>query len=156
MRVLPFSLLAALALAGCHGSGESFRNSDITGADYGRDFSLTDQNGKTRTLADFRGKVVVVFFGYTRCPDVCPTTLAEMASAVKQLGDRGREVQVLFVTLDPKRDTGELIKQYAAAFDPGFVGLRGPPSPFPNGAEPFFKRVSTRSTMQSPLLRDTL
>ena len=125
MRALLFSLLAALALAGCHGSGESFRNTDITGADYGRDFSLTDQNGRTRTLADFRGKVVVVFFGYTRCPDVCPTTLADLKAAREQLGDEGKRVQVLFVTVDPERDTPQLLASYVPAFDPSFLGLYG-------------------------------
>jgi len=125
VRVLLFSLLAALALAGCRGSGESFKNTDITGADYGRDFSLTDQNGKTRTLADFRGKVVVVFFGYTRCPDVCPTTLADLKVAREQLGDEGKRVQVLFVTVDPERDTPQLLASYVPAFDPSFLGLYG-------------------------------
>ena len=125
MRVILFSLLAALSLAGCSKSGPSFKNTDITGADYGRDFSLTDQNGKTRTLADFRGKVVVVFFGYTRCPDVCPTTLADLKVAREQLGDEGKRVQVLFVTVDPERDTPQLLASYVPAFDPSFLGLYG-------------------------------
>ena len=105
----------------------SFRATDITGAEFGRDFRLTDFNGQPRTLADFRGKVVVVFFGYTHCPDVCPTTLSEMASAVKKLGAEGAKVQVLFVTADPERDTPAVLKQYVGAFNPAFLGLRGTP-----------------------------
>ncbi|MDF3035943.1 MAG: cytochrome c oxidase assembly protein, partial [Paucimonas sp.] len=87
----------------------SFVNTDITGLGYARDFSLTDHNGKVRTLADFKGKAVVVFFGYTQCPDVCPTTLAEMAAAMKELGPLADKVQVLFITLDPERDTPQLL-----------------------------------------------
>jgi len=116
---------AAFALAGCGGSGASFKNTDITGADYGKDFALTDHTGKTRTLGDFRGKAVVMFFGYTRCPDVCPTTLAELKAVKEQLGEDGKRLQVLFVTVDPERDTQKLLANYVPAFDPGFLGLRG-------------------------------
>jgi protein SCO1 len=119
------ALLAVAVLAGCGGSGAAFKNTDITGADYGKDFSLTDHNGKTRTLADFRGKVVVVFFGYTRCPDVCPTTLADLKAAKEQLGADGKRLQVLFVTVDPERDTRQLLASYVPAFDPSFLGLYG-------------------------------
>ena len=119
------ALLAAAALAGCSGSGASFKNTDITGADYGKDFVLTDHTGKTRTLADFRGKVVVVFFGYTHCPDVCPTTLADLKVAKEQLGQDGKRLQVLFVTVDPERDTRQLLANYVPAFDPSFIGLYG-------------------------------
>jgi len=125
VRAFLSSLLAALALAGCSGSGASFKNTDITGAGYGRDFELTDHNGKTRALADFRGKVVVVFFGYTRCPDVCPTTLADLKVAKEQLGEEGKRLQVLFVTVDPERDTRQLLASYVPAFDPSFLGLYG-------------------------------
>lgn len=125
MRALISTLLAAAALSGCSGSGASFKNTDITGADYGKDFSLTDHTGKTRTLADFRGKVVVVFFGYIHCPDVCPTTLAELKVARDQLGEDGKRVQVVFVSVDPERDTRELLASYVPAFDPSFVGLYG-------------------------------
>jgi protein SCO1/2 len=118
-------VLAAAALSGCSGSGPSFKNTDITGADYGKDFALTDHTGKMRTLADFRGKVVVMFFGYIHCPDVCPTTLAELKVVKEQLGEDGRRVQVLFVTLDPERDTPQLLATYAPAFDPSFLGLYG-------------------------------
>jgi len=120
-----FVLLAAALLAGCGPSGPAFRNTDITGAEYGRDFALTDHNGKARTLADFRGKVVVMFFGYLRCPDVCPTTLAELKLVLEELGGDASRVQVLFVTLDPERDTQDLLAQYVTAFNPSFLGLYG-------------------------------
>jgi len=118
-------LLLALALAGCGVASPEFKNADITGTDCCRDFSLTDHKGRARKLADFRGKAVVIFFGYTQCPDVCPTTLAEMKVAVQQLGADGKRVQVLFVTLDPERDTRELLAEYVPAFDPDFLGLYG-------------------------------
>ncbi|QRX83767.1 SCO family protein [Glaciimonas sp. PAMC28666] len=102
-----------------------FINTDVTGLGYARDFALTDHTGKPRTLADFKGKVVVVFFGYTQCPDVCPTTMAEMSSAMKELGPLADKVQVLFVTVDPERDTQALLAQYVPAFDPRFLGLYG-------------------------------
>lgn len=102
-----------------------FRSTDITGAEFGRAFTLTDHTGKQRSLADFAGKVVVVFFGFTHCPDVCPTTLAELAAAVKQLGADGDRVQVLMVSVDPERDSAEVLSQYVTAFDQRFLGLRG-------------------------------
>ncbi len=125
MRTLLGFAFAALALAGCSASGPSFKNTDITGADYGKEFTLTDPSGKTRTLAEFRGKVVVMFFGYTRCPDVCPTTLAELKAVKEQLGEDGKRLQVLFVTVDPQRDTPKLLAEYVPAFDPSFLGLYG-------------------------------
>jgi len=97
----------------------------VTGASFGRDFSLTDHTGKPRTLADYRGKAVVVFFGYTQCPDVCPTTLATLAETMKKLGPDADKVQVLFITVDPERDKPELLSHYVPAFDPRFVGLSG-------------------------------
>jgi protein SCO1 len=112
-------------LGGCSPSTPKFKNADITGADFGKDLALTDHTGKARTLADFRGKVVVVFFGYTRCPDVCPTTMAELKMVLQQLGDDARRVQVLFVTVDPERDTQDLLAQYVPAFDSTFLGMRG-------------------------------
>lgn len=118
-------VIAAALLAGCGLSTPTFRSTDITGVDWARELSLTDHTGKPRTLADFRGKVVVVFFGYVRCPDVCPTTLAELKSVVEQLGEDGKRVQVLFVTVDPERDTRELLAQYVPAFHPDFLGLYG-------------------------------
>lgn len=102
-----------------------FKNTDVTGLGYARNFALTDHNGKPRTLADFKGKVVVVFFGYTQCPDVCPTTMSELAGVVQQLGTQADKVQVLFITLDPERDTAILLSKYVPAFNPGFLGLRG-------------------------------
>ena len=119
------ALLMAGALAGCGGSGPSFKSTDITGADYGKDFALTDHTGKARTLGDFRGKVVVMFFGYTRCPDVCPITLAELKAVKEQLGEEGKRLQVVFVTVDPERDTQKLLAEYVPAFDPSFLGLYG-------------------------------
>ncbi len=117
--------LAVLILAACDGGGPKFRNVDMTGADYAKGFALTDHNGKPRTLADFSGKAVVVFFGYTRCPDVCPTTMVEMKEVLRKLGSEAAKVQVLFVTLDPERDTQQVLAQYVPAFDPRFLGLYG-------------------------------
>lgn len=130
LRRLPGASLAiigalAILLASCGQPGPQFKNVDITGADYGKDFRLTDHTGKIRQLADFRGKLVVLFFGYTQCPDVCPATLGELALVMKSLGDDAKQVQVLFVTLDPERDSQELLAQYVPAFNPGFLGLRG-------------------------------
>jgi len=110
-------------LAGCTEAKPSFNAVDMTGADYAKDFSLKDANGATRTLADFKGKVVVLFFGYAQCPDVCPTTMAEMQQLRQQLGKDGERLQVLFVTVDPERDTPQVMKAYMGAFDPTFVAL---------------------------------
>jgi len=118
-------LLIATLLGACDSGGPKFKSTDITGAEYGRTLSLTDPSGKRRTLPDFRGKVVVLFFGYVHCPDVCPTTLGELASVMKQLGSDADRVQVLFVTLDPERDTPEILARYATAFDSRFLGLYG-------------------------------
>jgi len=112
-------------LTACGVDGPKFRSTDITGADFGKELSLTGHDGKPRMLTDFRGRMVVVFFGYTHCPDVCPTTLVDVAGALKMLGNDAARVQVLFVTLDPERDTQEVLAQYVPAFDPGFLGLRG-------------------------------
>ena len=113
-------------LAGCDSKQKpSFRNTDITGAEFARDFALNGHDGKPRSLADFKGKVVVMFFGYTQCPDVCPTTMAEMAEVMRQLGADADRVQVLFVTVDPERDTPQLLSQYVPAFDKRFLGLYG-------------------------------
>ena len=103
----------------------AFRGADITGADYGRTLALPDASGQPRTLADFKGKVTVVFFGYTQCPDVCPTTMAELAQVKKALGADGDKLQGVFVTIDPERDTPEVLKAYMASFDPSFIALRG-------------------------------
>ena len=127
-RLAALLVAAALPLAGCDWLAPAktpFHATDVTGAPMGRELALPDYNGVPRTLADFRGKVVLVNFGYTRCPDVCPTTLSDLASAVRKLGPEGARVQVLFVTVDPKRDTPELLKNYVPAFDARFLGLRG-------------------------------
>ncbi|CAG0953156.1 SCO1 protein [Rhodocyclaceae bacterium] len=117
-----FLITLALLLAGCD-SRPQFVNTDISEAEYARDFALTDHNGKPRTMADFRGKAVVIFFGYTQCPDVCPTTMTGMAEALKLLGGDAAKVQVLFVTVDPERDTQQLLAQYVPVFNPSFLGL---------------------------------
>ncbi len=117
--------LASLALAACGAGGPQFEASDVTGSSFGHDFALKDPDGRPRTLADFRGKAVVVFFGYTQCPDVCPATLATLAETMKRLGADANRVQVLFITVDPERDTPALLKQYVPAFDPRFLGLWG-------------------------------
>ena len=118
-------LVLLLALGACQQGKPDFRATDITGAGFGQDFALTDHTGKPRALADFRGRVVVMFFGFTHCPDVCPNTLAELAAAVKKLGTDGDKVQVLLVTVDPERDTPQVLSQYVTAFDPRFLALRG-------------------------------
>ena len=124
------AILCALATACLAGCGErpqaaKFWLTDVTGANFGKELNLTDHDGKPRTLADFRGKVVTVFFGFTHCPDVCPVTLAEMAQVVRELGPDGSRVQVLFVTVDPERDSQQVLKQYVPSFNPTFVGLYG-------------------------------
>lgn len=118
-RLLP--IIMAL-LAAC-GGPPRFVSTDITGAEFGRDFALTDHTGQLRHLPDYKGKAVVIFFGYTQCPDVCPTTMSGMAAAMKLLGEDSKRVQVLFITLDPERDTRELLAAYVPQFDPSFVGL---------------------------------
>jgi protein SCO1 len=119
------ALLLAAALAACSPEAPKFRSTDITGAEFGKALELTGHDGRPRTLADFRGKAVVLFFGYTHCPDVCPTTLADVAGALKSFGPDAARVQVLFVTLDPERDTREILAGYVTAFDPSFIGLSG-------------------------------
>jgi protein SCO1/2 len=129
-KLMTMALVAALAVlgAGCdklQDKPPAFHNTDVTGVDYGKGFTLTDHTGKQRTLQDFRGKLVVMFFGYTQCPDVCPTTMSEMAAVMKELGPSAEDVQVLFVTVDPERDTQELLSHYVPAFDKRFIGLYG-------------------------------
>ncbi len=133
---------AAAALAGCDGglpgSGKpAFKSIDITGAEYARTLQLSDPDGQLRSLADYKGKVVVVFFGYTQCPDVCPTTMAELAEVKRSLGPDGARVQGIFVTVDPARDTADLLKAYAANFGPDIVGLRGTPEQTTAAAKEF-------------------
>lgn len=120
-------IVSMLLLVGCDRGAQQFNSVDITGANYARDFALIDHTGAKRTLADYRGKVVAVFFGFTQCPDVCPTTLADIAQVRKQLGKDGERLQVLFITVDPERDTQDVLARYVPAFDPSFVGLYGSP-----------------------------
>lgn len=124
MRALAI-LAAAILLAACGPSRPSFQNTDVTGAEFGRDLKLVGHDGKPRSLEDFRGKVVALFFGFTHCPDVCPTTLATMKAVKDKLGPDGERLQVIFVTVDPERDTPDLLAKYVTAFDPSFLGLHG-------------------------------
>jgi protein SCO1 len=137
-------LVAGIAapLAACDGARPgaakpAFEGIDITGAEYARKLDLPDVDGKPRTLADFSGKVAVVFFGYTQCPDVCPTTMAELAEVKRALGPDGARVVGVFVSVDPERDTPELLKAYLAAFGADFVGLRGTPEQTREAAKEF-------------------
>jgi len=114
-------------LAGCDG-GPKFKSTDITGVNYGKSLALPDTTGRVRQLADFRGKAVVLFFGFTHCPDVCPTTLADLSGVMKTLGADAERVQVVFVTVDPERDTPQDLDNYVHAFDPRFIALRGDPA----------------------------
>ena len=122
MRGLAWCLICGLLA--CSPQKPSFQAIDLTGADYAQGFDLPDQEGHRRTLADFKGKAVVMFFGYTQCPDVCPTTLTEMQQVMTLLGPKSDKVQVLFVTVDPDRDTAAILKQYVPSFDSRFLGLR--------------------------------
>ncbi len=140
MRAISALLLAALVCAGCQeksvltpptasaaasAPAPAFTNTDVTGLGYAHDFALKDFNGTPRTMGDFKGKAVVIFFGYTQCPDVCPTTMHDLGDAMKQLGPLADKVQVLFITVDPERDTAQLLAQYVPAFDKRFLGLTG-------------------------------
>ena len=151
-RTLTFAALAALAtgLAACSKPTPkaAFTAVDVTGADYARDFALTDQHGKARTLADFKGKVVAVFFGFTQCPDVCPTTLAELAEVKRQLGADGDKLQAVLISVDPERDTPELLAAYMENFDPSFIGLRPSMEQLPVVAKDFkvyYKKVEGKT-----------
>lgn len=124
LRLLACALACSL-LGGCQSQDAAFHGTDLTGANFGQNFQLKDPDGKGRSLADFRGKVVTVFFGYTHCPDVCPTNLSAMAQAMAKLGKDGDKLQVLFITVDPQRDTPALLKEYVPAFHPSFLGLWG-------------------------------
>jgi protein SCO1/2 len=125
MRALLAAIAAAMLVAACGPQAPTFKGADITGASFGRELALADHHGNARALADFRGKAVVIFFGFTQCPDVCPTALSALADAMRRLGPDAARVQVLFVTVDPERDTAELLASYVPAFHPSFLGLRG-------------------------------
>jgi protein SCO1/2 len=141
------SLTAGL-LTACAPDKPQFKSIDLTGADYAQGFSLTDHNGQLRTLKDFSGKIVVVFFGFTQCPDVCPTSMAELAQVKQLLGKDGDKLQGIFITVDPERDTPELLKAYMANFDPGFLALRPTPAQLPELAKAFkvyYKKVEGKT-----------
>lgn len=119
------AITAAIVLSGCQPAAQApaFEATDITGAEFARDFTLIDHNGQTRRLSDFRGKAVAIFFGYVHCPDVCPTTLSDFAAALRELGPQADRVQVIFVTVDPARDDPEMLGQFVPAFNPTFLGM---------------------------------
>jgi protein SCO1/2 len=152
-RHLLAALVASSMLAACGdktagGADGPFAGIDITGADYATGFSLTDHNGQPRTLADFKGKAVVIFFGFTQCPDVCPTSMSELAQVKQLLGKDGERLQGLFVTIDPERDTPEIMKAYMASFDPSFLALYAQPDKLPEVAKSFriyYKKVSGKT-----------
>ena len=148
LRSLAACALPASLLTACSESKPQFKSIDLTGADYARDFQLTDHNGQPRSLKDFRGKLVVMFFGYTQCPDVCPTSMAELAEAKKLLGPDGDKVQGLFVSVDPQRDTPQVLKAYMANFDPTFLALHGTPEQLATMGKDFkvyFKKVDGKT-----------
>jgi len=141
-RLLAGALAAlplALALPGCTSKAEPlpFEGNDITGSHLGRDLDMIDTTGQRRTLADFRGKILLVFFGYTQCPDVCPTAMAQAAQTMQLLGDQARDVRVIMVSVDPARDTPGILGAYVQAFDPSFIGLTGTPEQLDKTARSF-------------------
>jgi protein SCO1/2 len=150
-QILTGTALSVLGLAGLSACGDAkptFNAVDISGVDYAQDFKLTDHNGQARRLADFKGKVVVMFFGYTQCPDVCPTSMTELVEVKKLLGADGDKLQALFVTVDPERDTPELLKAYMANFDPSFLALYTTPAELPALAQNYkiyFKKVDGKT-----------
>ena len=125
MRRILFAALVCVLLSACNRTAVEFRNTDLTGASFARQFTLSDHNAQARSLGDFKGKVVAIFFGYTSCPDICPTTLSRLAEVMKVLGPDADKVQVLFVSVDPERDTAARLKDFVPWFHPSFLGLRG-------------------------------
>jgi len=126
LSILGLTLVVLGVIAGCGepaASQQRFNSTEVTGTEFGKDFHLTDQNWRPRQLSDYRGQVVAVFFGYTHCPDVCPTALSELAAITQRLSEDGKQLQVLFITLDPQRDTPEVLRSYVPAFSPNFLGL---------------------------------
>ena len=143
-----FTPLFALFLVACAPDKPQFKSIDLTGADYAKDFALSDQNGKTRSIKDFAGKVVVVFFGFTQCPDVCPTSMTDLAGIKKSLGADGDKLQGVFISVDPERDTPEILKAYMGNFDPTFLALRPSAEQLPVVAKDFkiyYKKVEGRT-----------
>ena len=148
--IAAYALLTGAAgiLVACSAEKPQFKSIDLTGADYAKGFALSDQNGKPRSLQDFTGKVVVVFFGFTQCPDVCPTAMAELAEVKKLLGPDGDKLQAVFITVDPERDTPEVLKAYMGNFDPTFIALRPTLAELPDFAKSykvFYKKVEGRT-----------
>ena len=142
-------LLAACQPAPSDAHAPAFKGIDITGAAYGRQLALTDMTGQPRTLADYRGKVIMLYFGFVQCPDVCPTALARASEVMQQLGPDAAQVQLLFVTVDPERDTPALLRDYMAAFDPAFMALTGDAAAIQAAASEFreyFKKIPTGSS----------
>jgi protein SCO1/2 len=142
------SVLTVVALTACSPDKPKFNAIDITGADYAKGFTLTDQHGQSRSLSDFKGKVVVLFFGYTQCPDVCPTSMTELVEVKRLLGADADKLQGIFVTVDPARDTGELLKAYMANFDPTFVAFIPTPDQLTAVAKDYkiyYKRVEGKT-----------
>lgn len=150
-RVMLGGLIVGLVsptLIACTPETQTFNSTDITGATYARDFHLIDHHGKQRGLVEFRGKVTVVFFGFTQCPDVCPTSMTTMAEVKRLLGEQGDALQVLFITVDPERDTLPLLKEYMSNFDPTFLALRPEPAELPSLAAEFklyYKKVEGKT-----------
>ena len=139
---------ATVLFSACSEKKVEFRGIDVTGAEYARDLPLTDHNGQQRSLKDFAGKVVVVFFGFTQCPDVCPTSMQELAEVKRSLGADGDRLQGIFVTVDPERDTAEMLKAYMGNFDPSFLALRGSPEQLAAVAKDFkiyYKKVEGKT-----------
>ena len=146
--------IAALGLAGCGESKTKFNAMDVTGAPWGQTYSLPDLTGQVRTPADFPGKITAVFFGFMYCPDACPTHLTKMGEVRKALGPRGDQLQLVFITVDPERDTPEKLKQYLTSFDPTIVGLRGTPEQVQAIAKDFrvfYKKVETKDSAKDPM-----
>lgn len=151
VSVLIALLIGCLMLYGCSRSDAltDIHGRDLSGAKFGRDFSLNGTDGTRHTLSDFRGKVVLIFFGFTQCPDICPTALLRAANVKAMLGKDGDRLQVLFITVDPERDTAALLGDYVSAFDPGFLGLYGTPQETEKTANEFkvyYKKVPTGSS----------
>ena len=143
-----FLCFFTLFLAACSPDKPQFKSIDLTGADYAKDFVLPDQNGQARSIKDFAGKVVVVFFGFTQCPDVCPTSMAELAGIKKSLGTDGNKLQAVFISVDPERDTPEILKAYMGNFDPTFLALRPSLEQLPVVAKDFkiyYKKVEGKT-----------
>ncbi len=136
-RIFIVALSGAVLAACSQKQAVAFKGVDVTGAEYAKDFKLADANGQVRTLGEFKGKVVVVFFGYTQCPDVCPTTMAELAEVRKSLGADASKLQVIFISVDPERDTPEVLKAYMGNFDPTFIALRPTPEQLAQTAKDF-------------------